>query len=76
MTPADGRLPLMASYSTDSLTALIEHSHSDVICTRAQAEQMRRMAALRWGDTQGRCARRVRDLRDAIGHSDGYGRAA
>jgi hypothetical protein len=66
----------MASYSTDTLTALIDHSRSDRLATRARAERMRRMAAVRWCDTQAVTSRRVQMLTDALGHVDGYGRVA
>lgn len=66
MTAVDGRLPLVGSLSTDTLAALILHSRSDDIVTRATAEKARRVAALRWVDTEGVCARRRRDLRDEM----------
>lgn len=67
MNTPDDRLPPMASFSTETLMSLIEHTKSDQIWHRARAERVRRMAALAHCDTESVCARRKRDLRAAIG---------
>lgn len=52
MNPVDTRPLLVASFSNETITALIAHTGSANLRTRALAEQARRAAITRWGDTE------------------------